>query len=93
MDSSTGQISTYAGIAGQYAPFADGPLTSVAFNTPCGIAIDSSGTIYVADWGNAAVRMITGGTVTTIAGVASGTPGWVDGVSAYAQFNRPLVRI
>ena len=45
-------------IAGGGEPgFADG--ADARFHTPCGVAVDASGTIYVADTGNRALRVIT----------------------------------
>lgn len=47
----------------------DGPLKEANFNWPTGIAIDKKGNIYVADYLNFSIRMIsTGGQVKTIAG-------------------------
>ena len=44
--------------------FADGNGTQAAFNSPNGVAIDSSGNVLVADSGNQVIRRITpnGGT-------------------------------
>jgi streptogramin lyase len=45
----------------------DGTGTSALFNQPHGVMVDSSGTLYVADTGNAVIRKITsGGVVTTL---------------------------
>lgn len=63
----TGVIST---LAGNYAArgSSDGTGTSATFNNPKGIAVDSSGNVYVADTNNSALRKITpSGVVTTIA--------------------------
>jgi streptogramin lyase len=61
-----GQVTTLAGMAGQYG-FTDGTGTAARFNHPYGITIDSSGTVYVADTANAAIRKISpGGAVTTL---------------------------
>ena len=47
---------------------ADGVGTRASFHTPCGVAVDSHGNVYVADTGNGVVRTIDpGGTVTTAA--------------------------
>lgn len=55
---------------------------------PRGIAVDTSGNVFVADTGNSKVRKITpNGLVTTIAG--SGAQGKADGTGATASFNRP----
>jgi hypothetical protein len=51
-----GIVSTLAGDG--MAGFVDGPGPSARFDTPCGVAIDSAGTIVVADTGNDAVRAI-----------------------------------
>jgi len=65
-----GTVTTMAGdgIAG----LRDGPSGQARFNAPRGIAVDSLGNIYVADTGNAAVRVITpSGEVKTVAGDGS----------------------
>src|SRR5690606_31992209 len=54
-----------------------------------GIAADNSGTVYVADSNNHAIRKIApDGTVTTFAG-ALGQPGVADGPAGTARFNHP----
>lgn len=84
----SGVVTTIAGSTSTTYGYADGTGTSALFNFPCGIAVDSSGTLYVADSGNARIRKITsGGVVTTIAG--SGTQGYADGVGTSAQFQFP----
>ncbi|MGH7997232.1 MAG: hypothetical protein ACREFX_12875, partial [Opitutaceae bacterium] len=83
-----GQVTTIAGMAG-VAGSADGVDTAARFNGPSGIAVDSSGRIFVADTGNSTIRMIVDGQVTTLAGTA-GTPGSADGAYTSAQFDRPL---
>ncbi len=44
--------------------FADGLGTQASFNFPVGMAVDASGTVFVADWRNHRIRVIspTGGT-------------------------------
>ena len=59
------------------------------FQIPLGVAIDSTGTVYVADTGNSTIRRITpAGVVTTLAGTA-GMPGSADGAGAAARFDHP----
>ena len=49
--------------------------TSAEINLPRGVALDSSGNLYIADTGNARIREVsTSGTITTIAG--NGTAGY-----------------
>jgi len=85
---SGGVVSTLAGLAGS-AGSADGTGSTARFNAPRGIAVDSAGTVYVADSNNHTIRTITpGGLVTTIAGLP-GSPGSVDGTGTAARFNQP----
>jgi sugar lactone lactonase YvrE len=55
-------------IAGGGEPGAvDGPGAEARFHTPCGVAVDAAGYIYVADTGNDAVRIISpAGIVSTV---------------------------
>jgi sugar lactone lactonase YvrE len=67
---------TVTTIAGGVRGFRDGPRGEAAFDAPSGIAIDSSGTIYVADTGNNAIRRITAdGIVSTVADESDGLEG------------------
>jgi sugar lactone lactonase YvrE len=82
---SAGVVSTLAGrprIAGS----SDGTGANATFSLPSGLAIDSAGTIYVADTGNATLRMVApGGVVSTLAGTA-GVLGYADGSGTAAEF-------
>jgi sugar lactone lactonase YvrE len=81
-----GTVDTLAGRG--TAAYLDGQGMSARFNTPTGVAVDSAGTVYVADDGNHRIRKITpGGTVSTLAG--SGTAGYAEGTGTSAQFNQP----
>ena len=80
-------VSTLAGTAGSSGS-AVGAGSAARFNSPADVAVDSSGSVYVADTGNDTVRMITpAGVVTTLAGQA-GVSGSNDG-SGSALFNHP----
>ena len=69
----SGVVTTIAGDG--TAGFADANGTSAKFNSPHGIAVDSSKNLYVTDRGNHSVRKIsTDSQVTTIAG--DGTAGF-----------------
>jgi hypothetical protein len=83
-----GAVTTYAGQAGS-AGSANGSASSAKFNNPTAVAVDSAGTVYVADTNNNTIRKITSaGTVSTLAGVA-GVSGSSDGTGAGALFNQP----
>jgi len=83
---SGGVVTTLAGSPG-IPGSADG--SPGLFNSPRGIAADSSGNVYVADTLNSTVRKITaGGVVSTFAGLA-GNPGSNDGTGSAARFNQP----
>ncbi|MEK4436084.1 NHL domain-containing protein [Paenibacillus sp. FSL K6-2862] len=68
----SGKISTIAGtgVAGYSGD--EGPATSAALNKPCGLAVDSSGNLYISDYNNHRVRKVDmTGKISTIAGKGS----------------------
>ncbi len=68
-----GEVTTIAG--GGSTGYADGAAASALFDTPSGVFTDKSGSIYVADTGNHAIRKITPEDhVSTIAGGPDGEP-------------------
>lgn len=84
-----GAVTTLAGLAGT-AGSTDGTGTAARFNVPGGIALGSGGKLYVTDFFNHAIRIITpDGVVTTLAGTP-GTAGSDDGTGRAAKFNYPL---
>ena len=80
-------FTTLAGGAG--AGPADGTGPAAQFNGPPGVAVDSSGNVYVADSGNHTIRKITSAGVVTTLAVMAGTPGSADGTGTAAQFMFP----
>ena len=84
---SSGVVTTLAGSAGNSGS-TDGTTSNARFNYPIGVAVDSSGNVYVADAVNHTIRKISGGMVSTIAG-AAGQTGTADGMGSNARFNIP----
>ncbi|WP_306599615.1 hypothetical protein [Geothrix sp. 21YS21S-2] len=83
-----GTVTTVAGNPGVPGS-ADGQGREARFNTPVGLALDASGNIYVADFGNATIRKVAvDGTVSTLAGVP-GTQGSTDGTNGDVLFREP----
>ncbi len=69
----------------------DGPAAAARFSFPQGIAVDASGSVYVADFFSHAIRKLSAaGMVTTWAGQsAPPAMGSADGVGAAARFAYP----
>jgi sugar lactone lactonase YvrE len=81
-------VSTPAGTAGAFG-FTNATGSAAAFYEPEAVAVDTSGNVYVADTGNAAIRKVTsGGSVTTFAGLP-GSLGSLDGTGTNALFYQP----
>ncbi len=79
VDSKTGAITTFAG-GGAYDPYRPfdigdgGPATKAYLHTPLGLAFDAENNLYIADWGNHAVRRVdTKGMITSV-GAPATTP-------------------
>lgn len=90
IDAVTKIVSTVAGARTATAGssgFIDGPANTARFNSPIAIDVDMNGNIYVADNNNHAIRKISNGIVTTIAG--NGASGYGDGVWPNVQFWNP----
>ena len=68
-----------------------GAATSAEMKSPNCVAIDSSGNIYVAEWGNSVVRKIASATglISTVAGTGVAGFSGDGGAATSAQLNRP----
>jgi hypothetical protein len=71
---SSGTITTVAGTGSCGYGGDGGPATSASLYWPSGVAVGSSGDLYIGDQGSCRVRKVSGGTITTIAG--TGTCGY-----------------
>lgn len=89
IDTATNTVSPFAGIPNTFGHM-DGNVAVATFNYPQGVAVDNAGNVYVADGLNNTIRLISNGTVTTIAGSADFPPGNLDANGASARFNFPV---
>jgi hypothetical protein len=67
-----------------------GPATAASLKAPQSIAIDGSGSIYIADTGNCRIRKISSGTITTVAGFGFCFYGGDGGPATSAGLNLPF---
>jgi uncharacterized protein (TIGR03437 family) len=86
---SNGVITTVAGNGTQGFSGDNGPATSAQLNGPSGVAVDSAGNLYIADYLNNRVRKVSNGVITTVAG--NGTQGFSgdNGPATSAQLQYP----
>jgi uncharacterized protein (TIGR03437 family) len=70
-DATTGVLTLVAGNGTPGFSGDNGPATSAQLNDPMGVAVDSSGNLYIADGYNYRVRKVSGGVITTVAGGGS----------------------
>jgi streptogramin lyase len=92
LDLATGRVTTVVGTGTAGFAGDGGPAVSAQLNSPQRLAIDSSGTIYIADSGNNSIRRVDAATgiITTVAG-KSGTSGFRGdgGPGTAALLNQP----
>jgi trimeric autotransporter adhesin len=85
-----GTITTVAGTGTPGDSGDGGPATSAQLNNPSGVAVDSDGNLYIADYRSHRVRKVEpGGTITTVAGTGTYGSGGDGGPATAAQLTRP----
>ncbi|HST25025.1 MAG TPA: PKD domain-containing protein [Gaiellaceae bacterium] len=86
---SGGIITTVAGTGTPGYSGDGGQATSAQLQYPVGVAVDTQGSLYIADSGNNRIRKVSGGIITTVAG--AGTAGYSGdgGPAASAQLQSP----
>lgn len=83
-----GVVTTLAGNPG-VSGSDDGIGAAALFSYPSGVAVDSTGNVYVGDYSNSTIRKVTAaGVVTTLAGLA-GASGSTDATGTAARFETP----
>ncbi|HUP04551.1 MAG TPA: hypothetical protein VMU19_11215 [Bryobacteraceae bacterium] len=70
-DAASGAISVVAGTSSPGFSGDNGPAVKAQLRNPSGLAVDASGDLYIADSGNARVRKVAKGIITTVAGGGS----------------------
>ncbi|WP_225872737.1 IPT/TIG domain-containing protein [Pedobacter frigoris] len=69
--------------------FRDGPLADALFNFPKDIKFDNKGNMFVADYDNHCIRMVSADNIVTTVAGQPGTPGYKDGGPVESLFNQP----
>ncbi|MFF8366677.1 RICIN domain-containing protein [Rhodococcus erythropolis] len=89
-EDSAPQITTVAGTGDAGAAGDDGPAVVARLDRPYGLALDSTGTLYVSDHNNHQVRKVTtDGRIRTVAGTGTPGSGGDQGPAVSAQLDSP----
>lgn len=83
-----GNVTTITGSDNPNSLIADGSATVAKLGGPCGVVVDNTGNLYIAEYGSFRIRKVTAdGTVSTFAG--TGAIGYLDGPVATAKVTQP----
>lgn len=69
--------------------FRDGPLEDALFNYPKDIKFDNDGNMFVADYGNHCIRMVSADNIVTTVAGQPGNAGYEDGGPVESMFKNP----
>ncbi|MFD0712153.1 S-layer homology domain-containing protein [Paenibacillus sp. GCM10027626] len=84
-------INTVAGMGTGGFSGDGGTATSAQLNNPHGVAVDSSGNLYIADYENSRIRKVdASGTISTVAGTGSAGYSGDGGNALSAKLNHPM---
>jgi Bacterial Ig-like domain (group 3)/NHL repeat len=87
--SKSGQISTFAGTGIEGYGGDGAAATAALLDAPTGVAVDSTGNVYIADSHNHRIRKVSSGTITTIAGTGAAGYSGDGGAATAAQLSLP----
>lgn len=91
LNTSTGMISTYAGVPTQAGFLGDGAIASAAkFSNPSGLDLDLEGDLFIADTGNNRIRKVEAVTLATSTFVGGGAALGDNGPASSAKLVAPL---
>ncbi|WP_443333805.1 NHL domain-containing protein [Streptomyces sp. CB02923] len=86
-----GRICTVAGTGTKGFSGDGGPAATAQLSNPFEVAVDRVGTLYITDFDNHRVRMVTAdGKISTVAGTGTKGSDGDDGPAASAQLNNPI---
>jgi sugar lactone lactonase YvrE len=85
----TGIITTFAGNGIEDFSGDGGAATAASVARPSGLALDSSGKLYIADTDNNRIRIVTGGIISTLAGTGAQGFGGDTGLASNAILDSP----
>ena len=86
---SQGTIRTVAGNGLTGFAGDEGSATAAELSSPAGLAVDSSGDLYIADSGNERIRQVKGAVITTVAGTGAAGFAGDGGPAGQARFRVP----
>ena len=92
VSAATGKIATVAGTGNTGSSGDGGPATAAKLNLPQGVAVDSSGNLFIADTGNSKVREVSAatGNISTVVGNGVAGESGNGGPATSAELNAPI---